>query len=67
MRRRCGSTYALCCYPAGCATLLMVCCRYLSQVRQELAMRLLARIYADGPTPSKVNQVRHVPFVGFSY
>ncbi|KAL8791946.1 MAG: hypothetical protein Q9195_005435 [Heterodermia aff. obscurata] len=27
--------------------------QYLSQVRQELAMRLLARIYADGPTPSK--------------
>ena len=30
------------------------CYRYLSQVRQELAMRLLARVYADGPTPSKV-------------
>lgn len=28
--------------------------RYLSQVRQELAVRLLARLYADGPTPSKV-------------
>ena len=28
--------------------------RYLSQVRQELAMRLLARLYADGPAPSKV-------------
>jgi len=28
--------------------------RYLSQVRQELAMRLLARVYAGGPTPSKV-------------
>ncbi|KAL6720279.1 subunit of the Arp2/3 complex [Lecanora helva] len=27
--------------------------RYLSQVRQELAMRLLARLYADGPSPSK--------------
>ncbi|MCJ1336495.1 subunit of the Arp2/3 complex [Bachmanniomyces sp. S44760] len=26
---------------------------YLSQVRQELAMRLLQRLYADGPTPSK--------------
>ena len=29
--------------------------RYLSQVRQELAMRLLARVYADGNTPSKVS------------
>ena len=28
--------------------------RYLSQVRQELAMRLLARVYAGGNTPSKV-------------
>ena len=28
--------------------------RYLSQVRQELAMRLLARVYADSNTPSKV-------------
>ena len=28
--------------------------RYLSQVRQELAIRLLSRLYADGPTPSKV-------------
>ncbi|KAL2041798.1 hypothetical protein N7G274_005582 [Stereocaulon virgatum] len=27
--------------------------QYLSQVRQELAMRLLARVYADGNTPSK--------------
>ena len=31
------------------------CSRYLSQVRQELAMRLLARVYADGNTPSKVS------------
>ncbi|KAI9841384.1 MAG: subunit of the Arp2/3 complex [Thelocarpon superellum] len=28
--------------------------QYLSQVRQELAIRLLARIYAGGNTPSKV-------------
>lgn len=28
--------------------------RYLSQVRQELAMRLLARVYAGGNAPSKV-------------
>lgn len=28
--------------------------RYLSQVRQELAIRLLARVYADGNFPSKV-------------
>lgn len=27
--------------------------QYLSQVRQELAIRLLARLYADGETPSK--------------
>jgi hypothetical protein len=27
--------------------------QYLSQVRQELAMRLLQRLYADGPIPSK--------------
>jgi len=27
--------------------------QYLSQVRQELAMRLLARLFAHGPTPSK--------------
>ncbi|KAG8526176.1 uncharacterized protein KY384_000169 [Bacidia gigantensis] len=32
--------------------------QYLSQVRQELAMRLLARVYADGPTPSKNNHIR---------
>lgn len=31
--------------------------RYLSQVRQELAMRLLARVYADGNTPSKVSDL----------
>lgn len=30
--------------------------RYLSQVRQELAMRLLVRVYAGGPTPSKVTK-----------
>ena len=33
--------------------------RYLSQVRQELAMRLLARVYADGNTPSKVSVIIH--------
>ncbi|GAB7355261.1 hypothetical protein MBLNU459_g5808t1 [Dothideomycetes sp. NU459] len=27
--------------------------QYISQMRQELAVRLLNRIYADGPTPSK--------------
>jgi actin related protein 2/3 complex subunit 3 len=27
--------------------------QYLMQVRQELAMRLLNRVYADGNTPSK--------------
>ena len=32
--------------------------RYLSQVRQELAMRLLSRVYADGNAPSKVSQFR---------
>ena len=34
---------------------ILTCPRYLSQVRQELAMRLLARVYADGNTPSKVS------------
>ena len=29
--------------------------RYLSQARQELALRLLARVYADSPTPSKAS------------
>lgn len=29
--------------------------RYISQVRQELAIRLLARVYAGGSTPSKVS------------
>ena len=28
--------------------------QYIAQVRQELALRLLARIYAGGNTPSKV-------------
>ena len=28
--------------------------QYLSQARQELAMRLLQRVYAGGNTPSKV-------------
>jgi len=28
--------------------------QYMSQMRQELAVRLLNRIYADGNTPSKV-------------
>lgn len=32
--------------------------RYLSQARQELAMRLLARVYAGGPAPSKVSLSR---------
>lgn len=35
-----------------------ITCRYLSQVRQELAMRLLARVYAGGSAPSKVNLSR---------
>lgn len=34
--------------------------RYLSQVRQELAMRLLARVYAGGSTPSKVSNTPHL-------
>ena len=34
--------------------------RYLSQVRQELAMRLLARVYADRPTPSKVSLISRI-------
>ena len=29
--------------------------QYLSQVRQELAMRLLQRVYTGGNTPSKVS------------
>lgn len=34
-------------------------CRYLSQVRQELAVRLVARLYAGGSsTPSKVSVSR---------
>lgn len=28
--------------------------RYLSQARQELALRLVNRVYAGGPAPSKV-------------
>ena len=32
----------------------LTCNRYLSQVRQELATRLLQRVYAGGNTPSKV-------------
>ena len=35
----------------ACADLIH---RYLSQVRQELAIRLLQRVYAGGNTPSKV-------------
>ena len=35
--------------------IILTSSRYLSQVRQELAMRLLARVYADGNTPSKVS------------
>jgi hypothetical protein len=31
------------------------CCRYLSQVRQELAIRLLTRLYPGGEGPSKVS------------
>lgn len=38
---------------------LLTSSRYLSQVRQELAMRLLARVYADGNTPSKVSVIIH--------
>ena len=30
--------------------------QYISQMRQELAVRLLNRIYADGNTPSKVRK-----------
>lgn len=33
---------------------MLILFRYLSQVRQELAMRLLARVYAGGNAPSKV-------------
>jgi actin related protein 2/3 complex subunit 3 len=29
--------------------------QYLMQMRQELATRLLGRVYADGSTPSKVS------------
>lgn len=31
--------------------------QYISQMRQELAVRLLNRIYSDGNTPSKVRQL----------
>lgn len=31
--------------------------RYLSQARQELAIRLVNRVYAGGPAPSKVGSV----------
>lgn len=34
---------------------LLILLRYLSQVRQELAIRLLGRVYADGNAPSKVS------------
>lgn len=37
--------------------------RYLSQVRQELAMRLLARVYADGSTPSKASNNGPLPWI----
>ena len=37
--------------------------RYLSQVRQELAVRLVARLYAGGSgTPSKVRGFLPFPF-----
>ena len=32
---------------------------YLGQVRQELAMRLLDRLFADGETPSKVSRLHY--------
>lgn len=41
------------CYGKSCADVY----RYLSQVRQELAIRLLGRVYAEGNTPSKVGGV----------
>ena len=52
MRRFCDSksTQDLLAMPT-----ILTSTRYLSQVRQELAMRLLARVYADGNTPSKVS------------
>ena len=34
--------------------------QYIMQLRQELAQRLLNRVYADGNTPSKVSRrIRH--------
>ena len=55
---RCGdpATVSLARAPLALQTLLTRY-RYLSQVRQELAMRLLARVYANGSTPSKVSAV----------
>jgi actin related protein 2/3 complex, subunit 3 len=34
--------------------------QYLMQMRQELAARLLNRVYADGESPSKVRHFSHV-------
>ena len=55
MPRRSGSNAILLNYDRGVGMLICFY-RYLSQVRQELALRLLARVYAGGPTPSKVIQ-----------
>lgn len=35
--------------------------QYISQMRQELAVRLLNRIYADGNVPSKVRAITRLP------
>lgn len=36
-------------------------CRYISQVRQETAIRLHARLYPGGEGPSKVSPQRMLP------
>ena len=35
--------------------------QYIMQMRQELAVRLLARVYANGDSPSKVSKCGLVP------
>lgn len=48
----------------GGKRLINVFGRYISQVRQELAMRLLGRIYAGGNTPSKVGPLQLCRMIG---